>query len=539
MENSLASARAAAAASRRSAPKRFGCETPRIFTPPMVELTPETSLGFECIDFAENVLEITLLPWQKWLLIHALELTADGEFRFRTVVLLVARQSGKSTLMLVLTLWRMYLDRAQLVIGTAQNLDLSEELWDSAVELAESIPELASEIPRNGVVRNNGKKALKLRTGERYKVAAASRKGGRGFSGDLILMDELREHHSFDSWSAVTKTTMARSRAQIWAASNAGDAMSIVLRRLRALAHQALGWPDGNEDEASLGSFDEGDDLEDDADSLGIFEWSAPPKCLRSDRDAWAQANPSMGYTITERAIAAAMRTDPDSVFRTEVLCQWITTAAGGPYPDESWNDCLDNDSKIADGSKVGACVDVSTDRSWSHIVFAGYRDDGLVHVEVVATRAGTDWVLPWLVERKASLAAVTLQANGAPVSSLWDDLAAKNDDDEPLLPMVKWEGSELAKACGSFYDAVTHRSEDNKPAPLIRHLAQPALDVAASTASINVGPGGAWLIDRKRSPTDASPLVAANGAVWVLDQIPSDPVVSAYAADDWDLVVL
>jgi phage terminase large subunit-like protein len=40
-------------------------------------------------------------------LIHALELLPDGTFRFRTVVLLVARQNGKSTLMQVLTLWRM------------------------------------------------------------------------------------------------------------------------------------------------------------------------------------------------------------------------------------------------------------------------------------------------------------------------------------------------------------------------------------------------------------------------------------------------
>src|SRR5690349_7668479 len=86
------------------APKRFGSETPRIWTAPLRELTPETSLGFECIDFAEQTLELELMPWQKWFLIHALELHptevddyGDPVFRFRKVILLVGRQNAKST----------------------------------------------------------------------------------------------------------------------------------------------------------------------------------------------------------------------------------------------------------------------------------------------------------------------------------------------------------------------------------------------------------------------------------------------------------
>ena len=71
-----------------------GNEEPRVFTPPLRELTPATSRGFACIEFAESILEITLYPWQKWLLIHALEVLPDNTYRFRTVVLLVARQNS-------------------------------------------------------------------------------------------------------------------------------------------------------------------------------------------------------------------------------------------------------------------------------------------------------------------------------------------------------------------------------------------------------------------------------------------------------------
>jgi phage terminase large subunit-like protein len=83
-----------------------------------------------------------LLPWQRWLLIHLLELREDGTLRFRTVVVLVARQNGKSTLSQVLALWFMYVYGAALVIGTAQDLDVAEEIWQGAVDLVEETPEL-------------------------------------------------------------------------------------------------------------------------------------------------------------------------------------------------------------------------------------------------------------------------------------------------------------------------------------------------------------------------------------------------------------
>ena len=90
-----------------SGPSRQGCETPRIFTPPLRELTPETSLGFSVIDFSADVVGVELLPWQRWLLVHALEILPDRSFRFRNVVVLVARQNGKSTLAQILSLWFM------------------------------------------------------------------------------------------------------------------------------------------------------------------------------------------------------------------------------------------------------------------------------------------------------------------------------------------------------------------------------------------------------------------------------------------------
>ena len=93
-----------------------GFQVPRIATTPLRELTPDTSLGFEAIEFATEVLGVDLLEWQKNLLIASLELAA-GSFtwdehpilRFKTVLILIARQNGKSFIASVRMLWRMFI----------------------------------------------------------------------------------------------------------------------------------------------------------------------------------------------------------------------------------------------------------------------------------------------------------------------------------------------------------------------------------------------------------------------------------------------
>lgn len=512
----------------------FGREEPRIWTPSLRELTPDTTRGFQFIAFCEQVLGISLFPWQKFLALHALELLADGTPRFRTVVLLTARQSGKSSFLQMLSLFRLYMDKVPpLVIGTAQNLDIAEVMWRGAVEMAKGVPDLADEI--ENVRLDSGKKALELISGASYKVQPASRRGGRGLTGDFVILDELREHQSFDAWAAVTKTTISKPNAQVWAASNAGDAASIVLRHLRKLAHKALGDPDGINAGAS-GAVLALDDYEDDeADySLGIFEWSAKPGTSVMDRGGWAQANPSLGYTISEKAIASAARTDPEWVMRMEVLCQWLETSMDGPFPTGVWENpadrednpgCLDSLSRRRKKSPIAVGVDTSWDRSTTFVAMAGWRKDGLIHVEVMVQRAGTDWVVPWIAERvkKLNIQSVAFQANGAPVSSLTDEATLAD------VPFKPWAGSDLIRGTGMFYDRVRDRT--------VRHLVQPALDIAAATA-VTKPSGDSWLWDRKNSPSDISPLIAVTAAVWALlgDE---DIFESAYASEDHDLILL
>lgn len=492
----------------------LGHETPRIFTPPRRELTQETSKGFACIAFAETMLGVRLFPWQRWLLLHALELNEDGNYRFRFVVILVGRQNGKTLVMLILALWHIYALDSPTVIGTAQDLANAEKAWGEAVEWAQSDDELEELIAN---INLGHPKYMKLVSGCEYRVASASRRGGRGFSGDLILLDELREHQSWDSWAAVTNTMNARPKGQAWAFSNAGDALSIVLRYLRALAHRSLDWPDGDADADVLEALDaEMEDHlagQDDDEVLGFFEWSAAPGAKRTDREAWAQSNPSLNHTeivencVTERAIAAALRTNPPHQFEIEVLCRWLSMAEAGPFPEGSWRDTLDNEARPAEGSQQAVCVSVSWSRSRAYISRCGHDADGNPVGGIAADRVGTDWVVPWLIENRASFAAVTLQTKNAPESSLVDEIEAAD------IPLLKWDGADLGAATGLVFDRLDKRT--------IRHLAHPGLDAAATTASVKVLSQGAWMIDLAKSPTDAAPLKAFIGSVWALSQVP------------------
>lgn len=526
--------------------KIYGSAEPRICTPPLRALTPDTTLGYDVIEFAENVLHLKLYPWQKVLLCRMLELLPDGTLRFRTVVVLIARQNGKSTLSQVLALWFMIVWGWPLVMGTAQDLETAEEVWQGAVDLVEEDDELSKLLKR--VVKVNGKKALELKakdpggkpgkTGSRYKVKAANRRAGRGFTGNLIMLDELREHQNWEAWGAITKTTMAQAEALILALSNAGDLTSIVLRYLRKMGHEAVGDPDGiceeigasgptalelnelSEDDEDL---DEDDlaDFEQDEDTLGLFEYSTAPGLDKRDRQGWAQANPSLNWNpgFTERTIAAACRTDPEWVFRTEVLCQWSEGTLTGPFPPGAWDKGKNPVETLPDGSQrvgeehrivtdVVVGLDQSHDRSMTYVAFAGLRADGKAQVEIVAARHGSDWVKAYLMDpkRRGRIKSVAGQSKGAPISPL---MVALDEDTEFDIPVVEWSGSDLTAGWADTYDSVRDCT--------VRHNPQPVLDIAAATAVLKVFSAGASIPDHRASPAEVAPLMAFTAAKWLL----------------------
>lgn len=528
-----------------------GRTEPRLWTRPLRELTPDTSAGFSVIEFARDMLGVDLYPWQRWLLVHALELNEDGTYRFRRVFVIVGRQNGKTTLLSVLTLWWLFVDahafpddvapRDFLILGTAQNVDLAEEAWDAALKRCDPFPEeddaelvvpdLAAETRKP--VKRNGFKSLRLRTGARYDPRAASRMAGRGKSSARVIMDEMREQQTWDVWGSVSKTKNAVFNSQLWGISSAGDAKSVPLARLR---EGVIATIDAFAELVETGiqsfaEFGESHDL-----SSALFEWSAVPGGDLLDPAGILQSNPSCGH---KRGFYEAIRSDlmsneDEAVKRTEILGEWVTARVDVYLDGASWADCRDAPefddegalvspgSSVAPSSPLVIGVDTSDDRAMSYVAVAGDRDDGLEHVEVIAMRAGMLWV-PEFVKRVAD-------AEGTPFVALQSRGCAAAEFAEPLrrlgLTVIEIAGTALGSSAGLMRDRVRDRQ--------IAHRGQPILDLAAGGATTRrLGEVRVW--DRSASAVDAAPIVAASNALYGLENLPEveDQGPSAYETRD------
>ena len=475
-----------------------GKTEPRLFTLPLRELTPDTSLGYATIEYAKTILGMDLYPWQEWVLIHALEILGDLEgewkFRFRTVVIMVSRQNGKTEISKVLASFFLNVLGIESLFGTSLSLDKAEEVWEAVVEEQQSHPALSQNIQK--VARTNGGKKLILTGNRYYKVGAPTRRAGRGDSNDLVMLDEVREHRDWETWSAAVASTTAKPNGMILCFSNAGDPDSIVLRQLRSQALERISGTKANDFGGSV-----------DADSLGWFEWSAPEGADTDDMEALAQANPSLGYgRLTERALLSNRATFPEQKFRSECMCQQVETILPEPFPEGAWKGGIDETSSIREDSELYFGIDMSVDRKWTTIAVCGLREDGNYHVEIVDHRLGSEWAVDWFRQRVGRYGTMNLsfQGRGAPISSVAESICTIDG-----VVRLAQEGPNLTSGWNRFYDSISACAPDNRGGIKCYHLPQPILDTVGRTCQLRNLGGGSMLPDRNKSPDDVAPLMA------------------------------
>lgn len=428
---------------------------PRLFTPPLRPLTRKTSKGFAVIDFARHVLGQPLTPWQEWVAIHALELNPDGTYRFRVVLLLVARQNGKSHLGKVIKLWKLYNGGCKLMVGAGQDLALAREMWDLCVESIKETPDLRAEL--NGEpVRGNNLIELRLTNGARYRLTATnSSKPGRGLSVDHLDFEELREQRSWTAWASLSKTTSARPKAQIWCNSNAGDDESVVLNQIRASALSDV--PPDVDVATHVGEVNGSDP------SVGIFEYSAPDGCDLDDPEAIRLANPGLGAVLSVASVLSSLATDPPEVFRTEVLCQRVE-ALDGAFNLAAWKDCKDVAGSLSSGQDaLSVCFDSSPDAEHATLTGAIVTRDGRVRLEVLATWRDLDtarWELgPLLDELKPINVSWFPNATNGPVAPVFRREPGDRKERKGWRKnIIELSGTKVTESCQLLVDLVKSR---------------------------------------------------------------------------------
>lgn len=456
----------------------LGCVEPRLFTPPLSELTPETSMGFDVIEWLENDLEQTLYPHQKWLYIHALEYQPGTTLlRFRHVLCLMARRNAKTHSLTFLTAYQMT-HGVSSVLNSSASLDTARESFLDLENLFADYPEVFGPVKARHVNGQLEINLLKFRS--RYKLVPANRRGGRGLNAGLAVADEIREMRDWESYSALEPTTIAVENSQFWMLSNAGDLQSIVLNSVRARA------------------------LEGTDPHLFIAEWSAPDKCQLDDRFAWAQANPLMNRMWDESSLEASLN-KPASEFRVENLCMSVPSLSEA-IPAQAWADCIDPIPFTKEQrSRTVLGIDISPDGQQISVVAAVKLTDLRIRVEGVAIYQSSQHMRQELPDLIARIRPLKLAWFPESCGAIATDLKALKMNEE-------LSGRAVSHACAELADLVK--------AGRIAHAGDPVLtDQIISTRKLTSG--GGWKFNRRGGYCSAA--YATAGAVHLARSLP-DP---------------
>lgn len=456
---------------------------------PRVRSVPDyvTSAGYEAIELAESA-GLYLDPWQQQVLVDALGERADGRFAAFEVGLVVPRQNGKGAVLEARELAGLVLFGERHILHSAHLFKTSRDAFRRILGLFQNTPDLDRLVKR--VSNTHGDEGIELTNGCRLSFVTRSKGGGRGLSGDVVILDEAYEVTG-EQISAILPTMISRPNPQVWYTSSPaldavnGEALFALKERGEAGGDDSLAW----------------------------FDWGQLRGVNLDDPHVWAQANPSLGIRIGEdflRKMRKAFKSNPEG-FAREHLGVWPETAGDVIVSPALWRELAAPDSVRP--TDVVFVVDVTPDREHASIMMAGPNADGQMVIGVVDHGDGTDWIVHRCLELKARWSPVAFGLDIAgPGGSLLVELEkagiclaadpAKPKRGDLCVPTSR----EVAQAWGMFVDAVRQKQ--------IRHLDELPLNVALSGAKTRtLGDGQAWA--RKTSAVDISPLVGATLAHW------------------------
>lgn len=423
-----------------------------------------------------------LMPWQQQVADVALELDPiSGRFVYREVGLTVPRQSGKTTLILSVVFARALAERRQNIRYTAQTgADARKKLIDDWLPAIEH-----TSFDKRGLFRTrltNGHEALRFRNGSHVGLVATTKKAGHGGTLDMVLLDEAFAHPDARLEQALRPAMITRTHpgSQLWVVSTAGTPEDSPYLWDKVEKYRQVV-------EATL------------THSVCYFEWSAADELDPADPATWATCMPALGHTQSVEAIESEFQGMALNEFERAYLNRWKNATSDPVIPLADWNALRDPDSKMLD--PVCLAFDVTPDGASSSICAAGHRADGLFHVEVVQTGAGTGW----LPERLAELV-----ETHKPVALVCDPAGTAGGVLPKLseLDVTTTSAREHAQACSLLFDTVAQEG--------LKHLGTPELAVALDGA-VKRPLVDSWAWSRRSSSIDISPLVAVTLALWGL----------------------
>jgi hypothetical protein len=185
-----------------------GDQTPRILTYPKAQ----TSAGAECVELAASF-GLDLDPWQQLVLHHALGEKPDGRWSAFEVGLCVPRQNGKSAILEARMLAGLFLFEEPVVVYSAHEFPTALEMLRRLDLLISGSDEYSRLVKR--IIRSNGKEGIELINGCRALFRTRTKSGGRGLSGDCVILDEAMIL-GWEALGALLPTLSARPNSQLF-----------------------------------------------------------------------------------------------------------------------------------------------------------------------------------------------------------------------------------------------------------------------------------------------------------------------------------
>lgn len=431
-----------------------------------------------------------LLPWQQLVADVATEYNpadvasahdpriAPGRprrWRYRTVVITVPRQCGKSVLTRIVQVQRALMSAGHHVFMTAQMGKDAAERWADLAEAVESSDVLSrlAHPPRRSV----GSQAVRFKNRSWIRPFAPGPKAVHGYSPHLVSIDEAWAFDAAEGealLAAIRPAMQTRTDRQLWIVSTAGDARSAFLRDLV--------------DRGRAGT---------DPD-MAYFEWSADPDADPYDPDTW-RFHPGLGHLITLDDLAGeaeAMRGTAHGAFLRGYL-NLSTLSRETVLPLDRW-DALAAEQTPPPVRSLHLAYDVDADRR-AAAIWAAWREGETTQTRCVMYRHGWTWLAPTIAQLREDWRPATIGADDAgPARQVTDELRTTYGlDIEPL------GARDFATATGSVIAATDPDAAGN-----LAHDGSPIVRAAIENAATRrLGQAIAW--DRNASLAGISPLIA------------------------------
>ncbi|GGL27603.1 hypothetical protein H9L10_03585 [Phycicoccus endophyticus] len=453
-----------------------------------------------------------LMPWQQHAADVALEIDPKtGGLFYKEVIITVPRQSGKTTLILVLFVLRCILFAKAFGPQTCTYIAQSGKMARRKLE-REFAPILRrartlAEVPQDSRARpkrqnewklsmNNNGEHIAFGTGSYLQIDPPTEDASHGDVLDMPVIDEAFSQGDDLVEQAVDAATITRASSQTYVISTVGNARSTFLAGKVTAGRKAA------KQKKSRTCY---------------LEWSVPDDADFRDPDVWAQYLPALGHTITKADLLARLdkaerggREVDDGFgsgidgFRRGYLNQWVdwpkAKGGDGPISTTRWSELTDGESMATDES-LTLGVDAPMDRRSVCFSVSGRRPDGLRHGAI------RYWVPTPDLGKVVEIGKMLAEGHGVPLHfpPKSPALAWRADFERAGVDVVEVKAAAFVEAQQTIEQAITDGT--------FRHRGQPEMVKAVEGLAARVaGDTAPW--SRRSSSANTAPLFALAAAL-------------------------